>query len=111
MSTTLMVNWPKRRFEETRIGDCDRIDQVWKPLALELGLALAAQLADACFPVRPDNIDPLLKELALFREALVGKGAESAEDLRGVDLLVAELDKLKQSEGWRASIGIITYRG
>ena len=104
MSVSLTIRRPDQDVEIIPLGSYRGHKEGWAPLATELGLEMVP-LFYGFFPVIPEYLDQLLGELAVFRRELIRLGAGYEERIEYVDQLTAALQRLKQSDGWRASIG------
>lgn len=104
MSVALVIDWPNGDSEVLPLGSLRQHKEGWGPMASELGLELIPQFY-SFFPLDPSNVDQVLSELATFQEELIKRGSGYEEWIEYVDRLTAALQRLKQSEGWSASIG------
>lgn len=104
MSVSLSIDWPDGNEEEVLLGSYRQLKEGWAVVATRLGLELIP-----CFcswiQVTPHNLDQMLGELAVYRAELVHQGLGDEEDTKVVDRLLAALGRLKESKGWRATIG------
>ncbi len=104
MSVSLSVDWPDSEWEEVFLSSLRGMEQGWTPIAVKLGLELIPQLS-RWIQVTPENLDPLLGELVVFRAELVRMGPGYEETVRIVDRFSTMLGRLKETEGWSATIG------
>lgn len=104
MASDLVIDWEGGdKTEVIPLGSHRLMRDYWRPLAGVLGLELVPHFYSFC-PVEPADLDPLLAELDTFRSELVRQGGYE-ESIEKVDQLSDAFRRLKQSEGWSASIG------
>ena len=104
MSVALVIDWPDGGSEVLPLGSHRQLKEGWGPMASELGLRLIPHFY-SFLPLEPSNLDQVMGELTTFREYLVSRGSGYGQRVESVDRLTAALQRLKESEGWSASIG------
>ncbi len=104
MSVSLHITWADGRKDILLVGTQQTVERGWRPLARQLGLHYVP-LFPTALAVDADNLTPILAELELLRAAMAVKGESWALELSRVVGLIASLNQLVGSEGWRASIG------
>jgi hypothetical protein len=104
MTVSLEIKWPDGNAESVPLGVFKLVDTVWQPIAERLDLKLVPIFSRALGLV-PSRIQPLLDELTIFRTELVSLGSDYEASICRVDRLVEALHRLKQADGWTASIG------
>ncbi len=86
MSVSLSIEWPDGKEDEVFLGSLRQLEEGWAPIAIGLGLELIPRLS-RWIQVTPENLNPLLGELAVYRAELVRIGLAYEEDVRIVDRL------------------------
>ena len=104
MGVSLDIDWPDGEELEVFLGSLKQLEQGWTPRAISLGLELIPQFS-RFIQVTPTNLNPMLAELAVYRTELVRIGLVDEEDVKRVDRCIAALGRLKETEGWTATIG------
>jgi len=104
MGISLDINWTDGEEVEVFLGSLRQLEQGWTPLAITLGLELIPKFFQF-IQVTPENLAPMLAELAVYRAELVRIGLANEEDVKIVDRCIAALERLKESQGWTATIG------
>lgn len=104
MSVSLSITRADGTFDEVAIGTFSAVQDGWEPLARSLGLELIPLFSGPLW-LRPDTLNQLLSELAVFRPAVVERCGEQNTDVERVDRLISTLHELRGSEGWKAIIG------
>lgn len=104
MSVSLSIDWPGGEEEEVFLGSLRQLEEGWAPIAKTLGLELIPRMS-GWMQVTPENLEPLLGELAVYRAELVRLGLTHGDDIRIVDEFIAALGRLRGSEGWTATVG------
>lgn len=103
MGVSLGIDWPDGEWEEVFLGSLKGPRQFWTPLAMKLGLELIPEFSFG-IPVTPWNLEPMLAEVVVFRAELVRMRPEYDYAVMIVDRLLDALRRLKETEGWSASI-------
>jgi hypothetical protein len=103
MSVSLSINWPDGRFEDVAIAS-QRGARWWAEEGQKLGLDLVPHF-HSLLVVERDRLDQLINEVTIFRQAMAARGEDYAQTVETADRLLDAFQLLKQSGGWRASIG------
>lgn len=103
MSVSLVVNWPDGRFEDVPIAS-QRGGEWWGQVGYELGLELVPHF-HSFIAVEPDRLDQFINEVTTFRRFIATQGTGYEQTLEAANRLLAAFRRLKQSQGWTASIG------
>lgn len=104
MASSLGIHWSNGEYEQIPLAGFFSMRDHWKPLAEELGLKLVPGFS-SFLGIYAEDLDSLLGEVKVFREALITKGKDFVDYVPRVDHLIEALERLKRSEGWEASIG------
>lgn len=103
MSVSLGIYWSSGEFEEIPIASL-RQCTAWGDDARDLGLELVPHFA-SFLPVESGNLDQLIREVTVFRDAMATRGSGYSERVRVADQLLDAFRRLQRSERWKASIG------
>ena len=100
MSVDLSVHWADGTSESLAVSGQHTAAVTWARWAQELGL----KHYDGVFPMYPDreNITEITEEFRKLRARAV---AEGHDNIYRYDNLIALLEKMERSEGWKASLG------
>jgi hypothetical protein len=103
MSVSLSIDWSDGKSEHIPISS-QRGGKEWARIGTSLGLQLVP-LFHQFMPVEPAYLDELIREVGIFRAAIILAYPNADDTISTIDRLLDAFQRLKSSTGWEASIG------
>jgi hypothetical protein len=104
MSVSLTIRWSDGRTDDLPLMGQGTATGPWRDLGTALGLRWLPEFCHYV-PVLPDNIDEVLAEARVIREA-AAKGPDWTWAVETADRIIEAMERLRSGgEGWSASFG------
>lgn len=103
MSIALVIHWPDKDPEVLSLAG-QRTAEMWAAIAKSLNLKYMSG-CDSFVGIYPEMLSEMMDEVVVLREA-IGRGVDPGRpDLKQLERFAEALGRLRDSSGWRASIG------